>query len=78
MNLVVLAVLLVKPQFELGPQALSRGGIVKDQAAREAALSDIVRWIGGQGWTVLGTMQSPIAGGNGNIEYLLAARKIAV
>jgi 23S rRNA (cytidine1920-2'-O)/16S rRNA (cytidine1409-2'-O)-methyltransferase len=69
------AVLLVKPQFEVGPRGLSRGGIVKDDGLREAALDDITAWIKAAGWEVLGAMDSPIAGGDGNREYLLAARR---
>jgi 23S rRNA (cytidine1920-2'-O)/16S rRNA (cytidine1409-2'-O)-methyltransferase len=67
------AVLLVKPQFEAGIGALSKAGIVRDEAARLAALEDIGRWIVTLGWKILGTMPSPIAGGEGNQEYLLAA-----
>ena len=68
-------VLLVKPQFEVGRKALSKGGIVRDARAREAALKGIVQWIAGAGWKVRGTMESPVAGGDGNLEYLLAAVK---
>ncbi|HEX3483717.1 MAG TPA: TlyA family RNA methyltransferase [Micropepsaceae bacterium] len=69
------AVLLVKPQFEVGPRGVSRGGIVKDEAIRAAVLPDICGWMEKQGWQVLGTMDSPIPGGDGNREYLLAARR---
>jgi 23S rRNA (cytidine1920-2'-O)/16S rRNA (cytidine1409-2'-O)-methyltransferase len=69
------AVLLVKPQFEVGPRGISRGGIVKDAGTRESALSEFAAWIKAQGWQVLGTMDSPIAGGDGNREYLLAAKR---
>ncbi|HEY4266529.1 MAG TPA: TlyA family RNA methyltransferase [Micropepsaceae bacterium] len=69
------AVLLVKPQFEVGPRGVSRGGIVKDDGLREGALAGIAAWIVAAGWQVLGTMDSPIAGGDGNREYLLAARR---
>jgi len=69
------AVLLVKPQFEVGPRGVAKGGIVKDKALREAALADISTWLGDQGWRALASMESPITGGDGNQEYLLAARK---
>ena len=69
-------VALVKPQFEVGRFAIGKGGIVRDAEARDAALADIVKWLGAQpGWTVLGTMESPIQGGDGNKEFLLAAQK---
>ena len=69
------AVLLVKPQFEVGLRGVSRGGIVKDDALREAALAEMTAWIKAQGWQVLGTMDSPLPGGDGNREYLLAAKR---
>lgn len=68
---------LVKPQFEVGPAKVGKGGLVKDPAAREAALSAAVRFVEGQGWDLLATADSPIAGGDGNLEYLLHARKRA-
>jgi len=69
-------VALMKPQFEVGKDKLGKGGIVKDEAAQQSALDDITRWLGEeQGWTVLGTMESPIKGGDGNREFLIAARK---
>lgn len=69
------AVLLVKPQFEVGPRGVSRGGIVKDDGLREGALADVTAWIKALGWQVLGAMDSPIPGGDGNREYLLAAER---
>jgi len=66
---------LVKPQFEVGPENVGKGGIVRDEAAARAALEGIVTFVRSKNWTVLGTMDSPIAGGDGNREFLLAARK---
>lgn len=69
-------VALVKPQFEVGREHVGKGGIVKDEAAQAKAVQVIVDWIGGQsGWSMIGTMESPIAGGDGNREFLLAAKK---
>ena len=69
-------VALVKPQFEAGKENVGKGGIVKDEAAQGAALKEIERWlIEDCGWSVLGTMNSPIAGGDGNREFLIAAVK---
>jgi len=68
-------VLLVKPQFEVGPKGVGKGGIVTDEAAREAVLDDIITWVGRHDWRVLGTLASPITGGSGNHEYLLAAKR---
>lgn len=68
-------VALVKPQFELEPRDIGKGGIVRDVSLRDAALARVCEWAGGQpGWDVLGTMPSPITGGSGNQEFLLAAR----
>ena len=69
------AVLLVKPQFELGRWGAPRSGVVKEETARAAALSEVADWVKGQGWHVIGSMDSPILGGDGNKEYLLAARR---
>ena len=69
-------VALVKPQFEVGRDHVGKGGIVRDAAARAAALDDVVAWISSvQGWSVAGYMESPIEGGDGNREFLVAARK---
>ncbi|MDE2111164.1 MAG: TlyA family RNA methyltransferase [Alphaproteobacteria bacterium] len=69
-------VALVKPQFEVGREKIGKGGVVKDDAAQRGAVTGIVDWLGGQlDWTVIGTMDSPVVGGDGNREYLVAARK---
>src|SRR5579872_5686704 len=70
------AVMLVKPQFEAGRQAIGKGGIVRDDAARALVVTGMEEFIAAQsGWRVLGHIESPIRGGDGNIEYLLAAQK---
>lgn len=66
---------LVKPQFEVGPDRVGKGGLVKDEAARVQALSDVIAFIQDSGWEVMATADSPIAGGDGNHEFLLHARK---
>ncbi|MEL6267111.1 MAG: TlyA family RNA methyltransferase [Pseudomonadota bacterium] len=68
------AVLLVKPQFEVGRQGVGRGGIVRDPALRARALDRVTAFIAGAGWTPIGQCESPIQGGDGNTEFLLAAR----
>src|SRR5262245_32588792 len=69
------AVFLVKPQFELGRWGAPRSGVVKDDAARASALAEVTDWVRAQGWQILGSLDSPIAGGEGNREYLLAAAR---
>ena len=66
---------LVKPQFEVGPENIGRGGLVKDLALSEQALNNFKSWVAEQGWSVDATDISPIKGGDGNTEYLLYGRK---
>src|SRR5665213_696440 len=69
-------VALVKPQFEIGRWAVGKGGIVRDAEAQDGALAEISTWLAAhEGWSVTGTMESPIAGGDGNREFLIAAQK---
>ena len=66
-------VALVKPQFEVGRDGVGKGGIVRGPVLREQALTDVREWLARQqGWTVLGAIPSPIEGGSGNVEFLLA------
>jgi 23S rRNA (cytidine1920-2'-O)/16S rRNA (cytidine1409-2'-O)-methyltransferase len=64
---------LIKPQFELERTDLVKGR-VKDETALERACDGVCVTIKGQGWTVLGLMPSPILGGAGAREFLIAAR----
>jgi 23S rRNA (cytidine1920-2'-O)/16S rRNA (cytidine1409-2'-O)-methyltransferase len=70
-------VALVKPQFEVGPERVGKGGLVKDEAARLDALEAAKRFLEGAGWAVQAAADSPILGGGGNAEYLLWAKKKA-
>ena len=65
-------VALVKPQFEAGRAAV-RKGIVRDQAVHTAVCDDTSALVETLGWRVLGIIPSPIAGGDGNAEFLLGA-----
>lgn len=64
------AAVLIKPQFEAGKSAIGKNGIVKDRKVHEKVLSDIVSFCFSQQLEVLDIVHSPIAGGDGNIEYL--------
>ena len=69
-------VALIKPQFEAGPGNVGKGGIVRDTAVRERVCGDISSWLSDEmKWQVLGVTPSPIEGGDGNREFLIAARK---
>ncbi len=68
------AVLLVKPQFEVGKGEVGKGGVVRDEAKRRAALEGIVAVAAALGFEVLGHAESPIEGPAGNREWLLALR----
>ena len=68
-------VCLVKPQFEVGRANIGKGGIVKDERARREALSRVIAFAEEIGFVCKGTAVSPIAGGDGNVEYLVHFRK---
>ncbi|NND50404.1 MAG: TlyA family RNA methyltransferase [Rhizobiales bacterium] len=67
---------LIKPQFEIGRDKLGKGGVVRDRFLATAICDVISNWLETcQHWQVLGITPSPIAGGDGNHEFLIAARK---
>ena len=67
-------IFLVKPQFEAGRGALGKGGVVRDAAVAQRAADDIAAWLAdAMGWWVDGLIESPIAGGDGNREFLIGA-----
>jgi 23S rRNA (cytidine1920-2'-O)/16S rRNA (cytidine1409-2'-O)-methyltransferase len=68
-------VALIKPQFEAGPAAVGKGGVVRDPAVHEAVCATVRGWLETAiGWTVLGIEASPILGPKGNREFLIGAR----
>lgn len=70
------AVALIKPQFEVGPGQVGKGGVVRDPALHQAVVERITAWFAGlPGWLVLGVTESPILGPEGNKEFLIAARR---
>lgn len=66
---------LVKPQFECSREALSKGGIIKDARYRLSASERVFDSLCECGFHIIGFEISPISGGDGNIEYLICARK---
>jgi 23S rRNA (cytidine1920-2'-O)/16S rRNA (cytidine1409-2'-O)-methyltransferase len=64
---------LIKPQFEAGRHAVKRG-IVRDPGVHAAVCDDITAFVASLGWRVVGTVPSPISGGDGNREFFVGAR----
>lgn len=67
---------LVKPQFEVGREAIGKGGLVRDGAAVESALERVAASVRGLGFALDGIVPAAIAGGDGNREFVLGARRI--
>lgn len=67
---------LIKPQFEAGREQVGKGGVVRDPAVHEAVCENVRLWLEGAGWSVDGITPSPITGPEGNIEFLIAARRM--
>ncbi len=65
------AVLLVKPQFEVGRERVGKGGVVRDAQAHADALEGVITAAEALGWSPAGVLASPITGPAGNHEYLL-------
>lgn len=70
------AVALIKPQFEVGPGQVGKGGVVRDPALHQAVVERITAWFNSlAGWSVTGVTESPILGPEGNKEFLIVARR---
>lgn len=67
---------LVKPQFEVGRADVGKGGIVRNEKSRAAALDGITEMLRAEGMDVIGSMESPIKGQKGNIEFLIYAKEV--
>ncbi len=61
---------LVKPQFEAGAGKVGKGGIVRDAKVREEVLSRVFSLAAAYGFSLRGSVTSPVRGGDGNVEYL--------
>ncbi len=69
-------VALIKPQFEVGPSQVGKGGVVRDPDLHRQVCARIADWLDRQpGWTVIGVTDSPITGADGNREFLIAAKR---
>ena len=65
---------LIKPQFEAGPARVAKG-IVRDEKVRQEVCCAIVECVEAAQWRVKGLIPSPIAGGDGNVEFLIMAQR---
>ncbi|WP_086609257.1 TlyA family RNA methyltransferase [Erythrobacter donghaensis] len=68
-------VALIKPQFEVGREEVGKGGVVRDSTLHARVCDEVRGWIEGLGWQVDGIVESPITGPQGNVEFLIAARR---
>ena len=67
---------LVKPQFEAGREHVRKGGVVRDTGIQREVCDRAAAWVAAQpGWTVIGVVESPILGPEGNREFLLYGRR---
>ncbi|HUP44241.1 MAG TPA: TlyA family RNA methyltransferase [Thermoanaerobaculia bacterium] len=66
-------VALIKPQFEVGKRDVGKGGIVRDDARRAAAVEAVAAFAREIGFEVRGVIESPVKGAEGNVEYLMWA-----
>jgi len=66
---------LVKPQFEAGREAVPRGGVVRDPAVWQRVLEEVAEAVGRAGLDAHRAIASPIAGGDGNVEFLVDLRQ---
>jgi 23S rRNA (cytidine1920-2'-O)/16S rRNA (cytidine1409-2'-O)-methyltransferase len=65
---------LIKPQFE-APRKHSKGGIIRDATVHGQVCDDIAAFVASQGCTDIKVFPSPIAGGDGNLEFFIGARR---
>ncbi|MEE4206200.1 MAG: TlyA family RNA methyltransferase [Erythrobacter sp.] len=68
-------VALIKPQFEVGRHEVGKGGVVRDSMLHERVCGEVGAWLEAQGFTVEGIATSPITGPQGNVEFLVSARR---
>jgi 23S rRNA (cytidine1920-2'-O)/16S rRNA (cytidine1409-2'-O)-methyltransferase len=68
-------VALIKPQFEVGRVEVGKGGVVRDPELHARVCGEVRGWLEGEGWQVQGIVESPIKGPEGNVEFLISARR---
>ncbi len=65
-------VVLLKPQFEAGPADVPRGGVIRDESVRQRVLDEFTGWADSEQWRVHGSIDCPLSGAKGNVEFLLS------
>lgn len=68
-------VALIKPQFEVRREEVGKGGIVRDPALHARVCGEVREWLEAAGWRIEGIIESPIKGSEGNVEFLVAAKR---
>lgn len=68
-------VALIKPQFEVGREEVGKGGVVRDEKLHQRVCDEVREWLAGEGWHIGGITPSPITGPEGNVEFLISARR---
>ncbi|MFN3864845.1 MAG: TlyA family RNA methyltransferase [Erythrobacter sp.] len=68
-------VALIKPQFEVTREEVGKGGVVREGALHRRVCGKVQAWIEALGWAVQGIATSPITGPQGNVEFLISARR---
>ena len=68
-------VALIKPQFEVAREEVGKGGVVRDPALHQRVCGEVREWLQGLGWDIEGIVESPITGPQGNIEFLISAKR---
>lgn len=66
---------LIKPQFEVGREKVGKGGVVRDAALHTAVIQTLSTFSKDLGWTVVGTMPSPLLGPKGNKEFFIYLKR---
>ena len=68
-------VALIKPQFEAERHEVGKKGVIRDAAIHARVCEEVRAWMERSGWRVVDTVESPITGPEGNVEFLIAAIK---
>ena len=63
-------IVLIKPQFEAGREQVGKGGIVRDESIRAKVVESVNSFVSTIGLKCKGTIESPILGAEGNMEFL--------